>query len=206
MTGVFDRLRAWLGSVFGGGAADGDDGPDAPDPGPEADGRVVHRDDRPLETPSTMERMDPPAPTRERPDAEGETAGDTEAPTTTPETVSIPDAEAEARGDDDATTTGEPPIDDSGRPPTATEAADDRTGGSQTAEATHDSADSAFACSVCGTTIDDPSEPCPLCRSTDVVPTDGTSDAGTPTRGGRTTVSTGDDEAVDRLRDVTDEG
>jgi hypothetical protein len=61
---------------------------------------------------------------------------------------------------------------------------------------------------VCGTAVDDPSEPCPLCRSTDVVPvSEEANDAAAPSRGGRTTVSAADDdEAVDRLRDVTEEG
>jgi len=231
MTGAFDRLRAWLGGVFGGGAADGDDADtDAGDPTPESEGRVVHRDDRPLETPGTMDRTTPPTASGTDSDdgrdvdvpdaADGAPSG---AATATPDTVAIPDAEADASTGDDPSAVdgraGPAGVDSEERSSSGNRAepgdsvehgstsgrpqADDR---SRTVADAGDE-DAAFACSVCGTAVDDPSEPCPLCGSTDVVPTDGASDAGTPARGGRTTVSTeGDDEAVDRLRDVTDEG
>jgi hypothetical protein len=76
--------------------------------------------------------------------------------------------------------------------------------GSSTTDAAADSSGT-VTCSVCGTTVDDPSAPCPLCRSTDVGPTgvDG-GGTGTPGGSGHTVVSTGDDEAVERLRDVRD--
>ena len=185
MTGLLDRLRAWLGAVFGRGTAETDD--DAPK-APESDApdpRVVHRDDRPLETPSTMDRPTPPSastparPARvEVPDAEAEAdVADRPAPAD----VSIPDAEATgtaAHGDDAETLA---------------------------ADADRPEPDAAVACSVCGTTVDDPSDPCPLCRSTDVVPVADAPDemAGeTPAHGRRTAASTADDDAVERLRDV----
>lgn len=171
MTGLLDRLRSWVGAVFGRGTAetDDDDAPTVPESN-APDRRVVHRDDRPLETPSTMDRPTPPSastPARvEVPDAEADVA-DRPAPAD----VSIPDAEA----------------------PTDPEAPDGP------------EPDAAVACSVCGTTVDDPSAPCPLCRSTDVVSVADAPDevAGeTPADGRRTAVSTTDDDAVERLRDV----
>ena len=192
MTGLLDRLRAWFGAVFGRGTAatDDDDAPNAPE-SDAPDRRVVHRDDRPLETPSTMDRPTPPSastpdrPARvEVPDAEADVA-DRPAPAD----VSIPDAEAPT----------EPTDHDGGA---GTPAADDReTDGAVDTDVT----DAAVACSVCGTTVDDPSAPCPLCRSTDVVPVADAPDevAGeTPAHGRRTAASTADDEAVERLRDV----
>jgi len=179
MTGLLDRLRAWFGAVFGGETAETDD--DAPNASESdaPDRRVVHRDDRPLETPSTMDRPAPPsASTSDRsarvevPDAEAEAHAD-DRPASPG--VSIPDAEATATADAET-----PPAD-----------------GPET--------DAAVACSVCGTTVDDPSAPCPLCRSTDVVPVADAPDevAGeTPAHGRRTAASTADDEAVERLRDV----
>jgi len=209
MTGAFDRLRAWLGSIFGGSRAETEDGTSDPGVAPEKSApEVVHRDDRPLETPGTMDRTDPPTPASrtERPDeprvAGAEAAEDAggKATDASPDTVSIPDAEATAGASTDDSSTP------SGR---AGSTVDEQSASTPetTTEDREDVTDGAFACSVCGTTVDDPSEPCPLCRSTDVVPAStGERDAETPKRGGRTTVSTADDEAVDRLRDVTDEG
>lgn len=207
---VFERLRAWLGGLFGGGASDadgeGDDPASSDDPSP----RVVHRDDRPLETPSTMDRTDPPAPesrsgTRvDIPDAEtdGPARGGRDQPTAEADTVSIPDAEpASPTGAESAASDGADPAVDERTEPTPAPTPD-------TADGTQeDAADGAFACSVCGTTVDDPSTPCPLCRSTDVVPVADAAEADEPlTRGGRTAVSTtDDDEAVNRLRDVRDD-
>ncbi|WP_049936301.1 hypothetical protein [Haloplanus natans] len=170
MTGVFDRLRAWLGTVLGGETTD-TDGDTAESDAP--DRRVVHRDDRPLETPSTMDR-----PARvEVPDAEAESEAHVDG-RPAPADASIPGAEAPGTaGHDDAEA---PPAD-----------------GPET--------DAAVACSVCGTTVEDPSAACPLCRSTDVVPVaDAPSEAeeGTPAHARRTAASTADDDAVERLRDV----
>jgi hypothetical protein len=180
MTGVLDRLRAWFGTVFGRGTTE-TDGDTAESDAP--DRRVVHRDDRPLETPSTMDRSAPPSastPARpaqvEVPDAEGEADADDRP---APADVSIPDAEA----------MGTAAHDD------ATEAPDDP------------ETDASVACSVCGTTVDDPSAPCPLCRSTDVVPVadaPAETEEETPAHGRRTAASTADDDAVERLRDVRD--
>jgi len=196
MTGPFDRLRAWVGSFFGGDATEMDDGGGPASEAPSD--RVVHRDDRPLETPSTMDRPDPPTPGAEDervdiPDAEGGESDDaSEAP------VSIPDAESA----DDMTTTAD--LTASGDDSTDERAA---SGAPDTAgSAPDDSGDAAFTCSVCGTAVDDPSEPCPLCQSTDVVPASDGADPEMPRRDGRTSVSATDDEAVDRLRDVEDEG
>lgn len=197
MTGLFARFRAWL----GGGSETDDEDDSAPSTG-SPDSRVAHRDDRPLETPGEMERPEPSASGGGVPDATPSAAA-TDEPT-----VSIPDAEATAR----ASETGD------AAPPTDGTAADDGDGERDAvdaeartdADSTDARDDGAVACSVCGTTVDDPSEPCPLCRSTDVVPVvdaaDGDAnadaDAEPSTRGGRTAVSTADDEAVDRLRDV----
>lgn len=212
MTGLLDRLRAWLGSVFGGGSSDQDGTGDDPDPD-SRDRRVVHRDDRPLETPSTLERgrADREASRTtgtgdqvEIPDAEGDG----------PETVSIPDAEAVGEGEGDAPSPAAEPEESTPTPTDRSAAAElddpearDASGETGVADS---GADADFACSVCGTTVDEPSDPCPLCRSTDVVPVADAADveAEEPlTRGGRTAVSTADDdEAVDRLHDVRDEG
>jgi hypothetical protein len=179
MTGLLDRLRAWFGAVFRRGTAEtGDDAPESD----ASDRRVVHRDDRPLETPSTMDRPAPPS--ASTPDR--------------PARVEVPDAEADVSMPDAEAPT-EPTDHDGGA---GTPAADDReTDGAVDTDVT----DAAVACSVCGTTVDDPSAPCPLCRSTDVVPVADTPDgmAGeTPAHGRRTAVSTADDDAVERLRDV----
>ncbi|AXG10333.1 hypothetical protein [Haloplanus rubicundus] len=198
MTGLFARFRAWLGGLFDGGTT-ADDETEAAASADEASPRVVHRDDRPLETPSTMERPDPPS-------AESESPGSAaSAPAPDEPTVSIPDAEATAGASEpgsvapptDGTTAGDEGVE---RAEAATEA-----GAHPDAESVDArDADGAVACSVCGTTVEDPSEPCPLCRSTDVVPVaDADAEDAEPfTRGGRTAVSTADDEAVDRLRDV----
>jgi len=204
---LFERLRAWLGGVFGDGTADEADDPEAASDGPEP--RVVHRDDRPLETPTTMDRTEPPTSNSESgtrvegADAETETARTApgeDDPATEPETVSIPDAEATA-GDSAVSTPDDPVPDDP-----AVSTPDDST--ADTADGDRDDSSDAFSCSVCGTTVDDPSEPCPLFRSTDVVPVADAAEADEPlVRGGRTAVSTADDdEAVDRLRDVRDDG
>ncbi|AZH25443.1 hypothetical protein [Haloplanus aerogenes] len=234
MTGLFGRLRAWLGSVFGSGTDEADGTADtdtvSASESEQSPPRVVHRDDRPLETPSTMDRTDPPAPgsqsaatpqvdipDAESTDAETPHSGDDSAT----EPVSIPDAEATTGASTDETTPtasererAEPTADQSAS--TTTDAADSTANEQEelaptpdtTADDHEESGDAAFACSVCGTAVDDPSEPCPLCRSTDVVPTGGNGDAEASTRGGRTAVSAADDddEAVDRLRDVRDEG
>ena len=200
MTGLFARLRAWLG-----GGSETDDEDESAPLSESPDSRVAHRDDRPLETPGTVERPEPSA----APSGSGAPDATPGATATDEPTVSIPDAEATAGAsetDDAVPTTGGTAADDGGRERDAA-----------TAEARTDAgpadapADGTFACSVCGTTVDDPSEPCPLCRSTDVAPVadvDGAdatdADGEAFTRGGRTAVSTADDEAVDRLRDVRD--
>ena len=202
---LFERLRVWLGSIFGAESSDAGSEEDGEAPSSGPDPRVVHRDDRPLETPSTLESTEPPSPSSERervdvPDAETEAEAVTGESPTPPDTVSIPDAEARAGGSQAADGTAEADADVE-TPPAAERGTDPETGSDGHAP----DANGAFACSVCGTTVDDPSEPCPLCRSTDVVPVADAAEADEPlTRGGRTTVSTADDddEAVDRLRDV----
>lgn len=217
---LFDRLRAWFGSFFGDGASaapHGTDDPESDSEGPAP--RVVHRDDRPLETPSTMDGTEPPASVSTSgaesethttiPDAEAGAESDTggrKGAGVDSDPVSIPDAEATAADrTDDATPGG----DETAREATAAERTDATPAPERGDGSEDESADTAFACSVCGTTVDDPTEPCPLCRSTDVVPTaGGAGDAEAPTRDGRTAVSAADDddEAVDRLRDVRDDG
>jgi len=221
MTGVLGRLRAWLGTAFGGDGAgeddgEGGDGSGAVTSGPErsdtdhdgGDRRVVYRDDRPLETPNTLDGTDDAADTLRPgrvavPDAEdGSATTPTEGSTTDHPPVSIPDAEGgsppettspagtEAAADDPESRSVDG-MGDSGQPPDA-----DREGGND-----------GFACSVCGTAIDDPNEPCPLCRSTDVVSlADGAAAEAAQDRRSRpsTSTSTGDDDAVDRLRDLRD--
>jgi hypothetical protein len=196
MTGLFARFRAWLGGLFDGGTT-ADDGTEATD---GASPRVVHRDDRPLETPSTMERPDPPS-------AGGESHDEPSAPVPDEPRVSIPDAEATAGAGASAPDGVAPVVDDEGveRGDAATEA-----GAHSDADPVDTPDEGSVACSVCGTTVEDPSEPCPLCRSTDVVPVaDADEDAEDAertafTRGGRTAASAADDEAVDRLRDLRD--
>jgi len=204
---LFERLRAWLGSIFGAESSDAGSEEDGEAPSSGPDPRVVHRDDRPLETPSTLESTAPPSPSSERgrvdvPDADTEAEAVTGESPTPPDTVSIPDAEA--RGSpaaDETAETEQRPEADVETPPAAERGTAPETGSDSHAP----DANGAFACSVCGTTVDDPSAPCPLCRSTDVVPVADAAEADEPlTRGGRTTVSTADDEAVDRLRDVKD--
>ncbi|SDZ82434.1 hypothetical protein SAMN04488065_0590 [Haloplanus vescus] len=206
MTGLLDRLRAWLG---GGSNDEADDAEAATD---ESNSRVVHRDDRPLETPQQIESPDPPVPSAEETTPANRPDTETEAPPTSG-SVSIPDAESMAR---DEPAAGAGASDDSGEDEST---ADDAEPAAETAEATPsestDSApsddtgdnagdeDAAFACSVCGTAVDDPESPCPLCRSTDVVPRgDAPTGDGGASQEGRTAVSAADDEAVDRLRDV----
>jgi hypothetical protein len=185
---LLDRLRAWLGFDADGTTEADDDGAGstaADRPAPQ----VVHRDDRPLETPSAMDRTEPPAPgsgSGTRGSTDGDDAGtDAGTDARSGRTDPAPEAEAESIPDAEATADDEQPGSTAVGPPDS--------GG--------ESGDTAFVCSVCGTTVDDPSEPCPLCRSTDVGAVGGGTEPSA--HGGRTAVSTADDdEAVDRLRDV----
>jgi len=199
MTGLFARLRAWLG-----GGSESDDEDDSAPSSERPESRVAHRDDRPLETPATVERPEPTG----TPSGGGAPDATPRAAATDEPTVSIPDAEATAGAsetDDAVPTTGGTAAEDGGGERDAAEAEAEAPTDADLADAP---ADGTVACSVCGTTVDDPSEPCPLCRSTDVVPVadadDGADaeDAEPFTRGSRTAMSTADDEAVDRLRDV----
>jgi len=105
MTGLFDGLRAWIGSFFG----DGTDGDDA---SPEDEERfagesptVVHRDDRPLETPPDLDPSPPSeggaspgtAPNAATTEDGGDTS-DAGGAVEHPDRVSIPDAESVAGG------------------------------------------------------------------------------------------------------------
>ncbi|MFD1633738.1 hypothetical protein ACOZ4L_12965 [Haloplanus ruber] len=201
MTGLLDRLRSWLGSVFGAETTDGDDvsadvdGQDARD-----SPTVVHRDDRPLETPSDLDHS---SPTESAPVRGASTSGaEHEAPSDPTDDeeaergrVSIPDAESVAGGAADTPAEGDR-ANSSGADP---EMADDR------GDADDDAADG-FACAVCGTAVDDPTEACPLCGATDVRPDGERGDGHHESPGGRTAVSAADDEAVERLGDVRDAG
>lgn len=66
-------------------------------------------------------------------------------------------------------------------------------------------------CAVCGTAVDDPDGPCPLCRSTDIVPAGAKSNArggdgsAAKTEAGRRVVA-GDDASVGRLRQLREDG
>jgi hypothetical protein len=185
MTSPIERLRGWIGSLF-----DGDDRAPADGSGRPVDGNagdrskrrvsgeatssVAHRDDRPLETPTDL---DPSSPSASR-----------IAPATDPDSVEIPDADAvasEAAGRD---------LEVDG--PSAA-------GGSRRSPSSGDASDAPLACSVCGTAVEEPDAPCPLCRSTDVAPvTDTAVGNDGRTRAGRTAASRTEDEAVDRLRDL----
>ena len=148
----------------------------------------------------------------EIPDAENGTGTGSDS---NPGRVSIPDAETPA-GDavngeatDDHTPTGEASMPAESAPSSAPEPAESSDSAQSTDAETPDADDDeGFACSVCGTAVDDPDTSCPLCRSTDVVPvSDAPTEGDGPSREGRTAVSTSDDdEAVDRLRDVRDAG
>jgi hypothetical protein len=187
MTGLLDGLRAWLGSFVGDGTDD-----DETDDGNGESSTVVRRDDRPLETPSDLDpappseadalstRSGPSPPTDVVGDASG--VGGDDGDDGRPERVSIPDAESAV----DGPTPGRPVTDDS--PPT-------------TPDEGSDPDDDGLVCSVCGTAVDDPTEACPLCGSTDVQSTEAGDDS-LGSSPGRTTTSTADDEAVDRLGDV----
>ena len=69
----------------------------------------------------------------------------------------------------------------------------------------------AYRCGVCGTGVDDPEGTCPLCRSSDVVAVDEVADGTSPGSYrkaeesrplGERHVAEGDDESVDRLREL----
>jgi hypothetical protein len=92
-------------------------------------------------------------------------------------------------------------------------------GGAGGADATdaRGKAETEYECAVCGTGVDDPEGPCPLCRATDVVPADSTggTDGQPPAdRGDRDDgplagdrhVAPGDDASVERLRDLRADG
>jgi hypothetical protein len=217
MTSVLDRFRRWVGSLVGGDGSDdsdvtspsseGGDGASGAEPTPTTPG-VAHRDARPLATPGDLDRSGPVA-TGTGTDA-GDGAGEGE--TDDPSPVEIPDAEAVAG--EGSPTAGGATAEDGPRPPSSDEPStadarvppDDDRGGDGTGDRDSprdDGTDRAFACTVCGTTVDDPTAPCPLCRSTDVAPVaDGAGGDDGPSAAGRTAVSPADDEAVDRLRDV----
>ncbi|MFB6102782.1 MAG: hypothetical protein ABEJ73_09465, partial [Haloplanus sp.] len=94
MTGFVDRLRSWLGSVFGAGSdGDGENASEGAESDPEPN--VVHRDDRPLETPSNMS---PPEsePQDGRPTASQTTESERNGRPDAGDAVSIPDAETVA--------------------------------------------------------------------------------------------------------------
>jgi hypothetical protein len=222
MTGLLDGLRSWLGSLLGSGDASDDTDDDrtsertAARP-PTVEGNaptVVHRDDRPLETPTDLEPSPPADADRSHPGDETESdererveipdAEDGAGAESAPDGVSIPDAESVAgdkrpdRADGVAVADAEPS--------TGTEAVEggDDAAGSEDA----DEPAEGFACSVCGTAVDDPSEGCPLCGSTDVRPTSAPADDG-PGESPRSRTAVGeadDDEAVDRLRDLREDG
>ncbi|WP_435066827.1 hypothetical protein [Haloplanus sp. C73] len=208
MTGLLGRLRAWL-------LGESDDSEDT-DEATDESSRVVHRDDRPLETPGTMERPNPPTPgdestdTVDIPDAEsgGDSAVSTSEGGAVDADVSIPDAESAVADGTDATGTVETVADADGDAASAdaesvAQEADETDGAADSMTTGGAGEDAEFACSVCGTAVDDPSVSCPLCRSTDVVPVDDApTDEDAPSRGGRTAVSTDDGEAADRLNDV----
>jgi hypothetical protein len=230
MTSLFDRLRTWFGSWFdsdgsvgqapGDRSADDDGGEDGDGASSQFDsaGRaptVAHRDDRPLETPTGLDQSLPASAAAPSDGPDDDDTGS--AP------VEIPDAEtvaAAATGShaapDDPDVGADGVVSEGGSPSSSSPGdggdttgsdeprPDDRSAGDGEAidSATPETTEGPFACSVCGTAVEEPTAPCPLCRSTDVVAVAdvaGTEDGAT--RRGRTAVST-DDEAVDRLRDV----
>jgi hypothetical protein len=223
MTGLIDGLRSWFGALLGDDSDDPSDDrasePTAEAP-PAAGGdapSVVHRDDRPLETPTNLDPSPPSDATsstdeaerdhRERveiPDAEGDvnSAGD----------VSIPDAETGAGSSAGAPEDEVAVADAESSAGSATgetgDGSADRADAPPVADTTDpdDAASDGFVCSVCGTAVDDAEAGCPLCGSTDVRP-ESTPDDGSDSPRGRTAVAaTDDDAAVDRLRDVRENG
>ncbi|WP_251331001.1 hypothetical protein [Haloplanus pelagicus] len=211
MTGVLDGLRSWLGSLVGtdevsteedGSAVADPSGPAAPIEGRET--AVAHRDDRPLETPAALDPSPPTDTGRVSPTPEAPaTGGDSDGP----ERVDIPDAEGGVDPDAASVTGAEGPehpepvdgvaVPDADAPEDGSEDTTDR-------EAVDDEA-GAFACPVCGTTVDGTAERCPLCGSTDVQPGASSSNEAVGSPRGRSTVSGSDDDrAVDRLRDLRD--
>ena len=66
----------------------------------------------------------------------------------------------------------------------------------------------AHECAVCGTAVEDPAGECPLCRSTDVVPAGSAAGDGgdAAAAGARRRVETADEAAVDRLRELREDG
>ncbi|GAB6859958.1 hypothetical protein ACFR97_03095 [Haloplanus litoreus] len=231
MTGLLDGLRSWLGSFFGTGDASDDASEDrtsertaaAPSTVEGTVPTVVHRDDRPLETPADLEPSPPADADRSHPGdgTERDERGRVEIPDaedgadagSAPDGVSIPDAESGAETSPESVA-GDARPDRADRvavadaePPTGTEAAE---GGGDAAgvEDADDARTGGVACSVCGTTVDDPDEGCPLCGSTDVRPTSAPADdgpVGSPPRRTVVPVADEDDEAVDRLRDVRED-
>jgi hypothetical protein len=80
-----------------------------------------------------------------------------------------------------------------------------RFGSGRAAEDPHPA--SGYECAVCGTPVDDPGGECPLCRSTDVAPPGSTDDAEAASPGGaRERVLAADDGAVDRLKELREDG
>ncbi|MFC7173717.1 hypothetical protein ACFQL0_10880 [Haloplanus litoreus] len=114
MTGLLDGLRSWLGSFFGTGDASDDASEDrtsertaaAPSTVEGTVPTVVHRDDRPLETPADLEPSPPADADRSHPGdgTERDERGRVEIPDaedgadagSAPDGVSIPDAESGA--------------------------------------------------------------------------------------------------------------
>ncbi|WP_251343659.1 hydrogenase maturation nickel metallochaperone HypA [Haloplanus halophilus] len=200
MTGLLDGLRSWLGGRFGAGGEQADEEGAETTASNDRDGgsasAVAHRDDRPLETPATLDPSPPAGEPDGSPPADGRDAATADRD---PGRVEIPDAEG-----GDAVSVPEAERTDAGGSGAPTDAGDGSGAGEGEASdpAAAEDAD-AFACSVCGTRAEDPSGGCPLCGSTDVRPVSGPSGGDSAEIGqGRTAVSEADDEAVDRLRDV----
>jgi hypothetical protein len=222
MTGFLDRLRSWLRSLGGGESADESDTPE-PDAGrsPDVEGdtpSVVHRDDRPLETPTNLDPS-PPSDAASSTDAverdhrQGVEIPDVEGDANPPSDVSIPDAETESGSSTDVPGDEVAVADAESSTGSETGETGDGSGGradgTPVADATDhdDAASDGFVCSVCGTAVDDPEAGCPLCGSRDVRP-ESTPDDGNGSPRGRTAVAAADDDdaAVDRLRDVREDG
>jgi rubrerythrin len=265
MTGLFGRLRSWVGSLFGSQSDSGTEvGRDeSPEPSASAtDATTVKAEEvtaakleeaiaraegsaatRAESAPSESRATEPPEPeateppepeATEPPEPEATEPPEPEAtePPTDPADVTAEKlAEAIAQSEstpttvrherDDDADTEQSPFQLEGGPKTvrvpASETTDDEAEGegndAEAADEETGRSDAAFGyrCTVCGTGVETPDDPCPLCRSSELVPTDDAGDVYDATGDGaqssesvgQKTASISDaDDAVERLRNL----
>lgn len=207
MTGPFGRFRAWVGSLFGtreetaDGEAANAETSDPPSSGSaEVTAELLEQAIAEAESTPTTETV-----RRER---AGDAADAEDSPFELeggPKTVRVSSdeggADEETAGDEDAPEGAET------TDATETEAVDGDADATPT--------DYAYRCTVCGTGVETPDDPCPLCHASEIVPTDDAGDVydeadDSPEASGpigETTTSISDaDDAVERLRDLRNDG